>query len=117
MDHATNNKPSQTLSNTVGIVVCFCFLFVSFVVVVAVVCGGFVGFFSHLYIHVIGNKSSLRAHGEQYTERDIAAKLRCSKTAVYNATSQSTLVTCYMTGKGLVVHRTLRPGKTDYSMR
>ena len=53
-----------------------------------------VGFFSRLYIHAMGKKSSLteiwRAeivtlHGEGYTERDIAAKLDGSKTWVHNA--------------------------------
>ena len=50
-------------------------------------------FFSHLYIHAMGKKSLTEAqssqivtlHGERYTERDIAAKLHCSKTAMHNA--------------------------------
>ena len=58
----------------------------------SIVCG--VCFLSHIYIHAIGKRSSLtevgRAktitlHGEGYSERDIAAKLLCSKTVVHNA--------------------------------
>ena len=44
------------------------------------------------------------------TEREIAAKLRCSKTAVHNAIVKFNAG--FMTGKDLVVHGRLRPGKT-----
>ena len=69
--------------------VSWCFLFVF--------CLGF-SFSSHLFIHAVGKKSSLtevrRAqivtlHGEGFTERDIATKLRCSKITVHSAIAKS----------------------------
>ena len=67
----------------------------------------------------MGKKSSLTevlraqivtVHGEGYTERDISAKLRYSKTAMHNAIVK--LMALFVTVKGVVVHGKLCSGMT-----